>query len=211
MSGEPEKSRRRSSRLEFHFLAIQIRDGPVTAAVVANARTAPTVCDVMLEIFSPPTQIGRLPVHRTGCHPGSADSNFIGDPDHHSPLSGSCRIPDPADKNRDITTSGDIDDHWIVSALGVVVVTQLRSQPPRLAAHDRVGFRIVVREAAENGNSDDRFFEVMRIAMERSLNDETQKGNQFFGAGEGITVADTFQCRPNLRGRNFLGRGARAC
>src|SRR6476659_8142859 len=53
MSGEPENSRRRSSRLEFHFLAIQISGGTVTAAVVANARTTSTVCDVMLEIFFP--------------------------------------------------------------------------------------------------------------------------------------------------------------
>ena|SRR6185369_12279910 len=61
MSGEPEKSRRRSSRLEFHFLAIQISDGPVTAAVVANARTAPTVCDVMLEIFPHQPKSGDCP------------------------------------------------------------------------------------------------------------------------------------------------------
>ena len=57
------------------------------------------------------------------------------------------RFPQP--KNGDVTTYRQIDNDRIFDALGSIVILQFRPESPRLAAHDRVDFWIVIRRTPE--------------------------------------------------------------
>ena len=78
-------------------------------------------------------------------------------------------------EGRRISAFGQLDDPFVRATLFAIIANQLRPQPPRLDAHDRIRARIERLLLAENLHADDVLFQLAAAAGNRFVDDERQE------------------------------------
>ena len=107
---------------------------------------------------------------------------------------------DDALEGRGVAALGKSDSQGVAGAVGLVVLGQLRPQAPRLHSDNRVQPRIVLRWTVEHFDAQQVLLELVALAIERALDDESQHPAEPPGVDERLAGQHVFKGRAHVGG-----------
>jgi len=100
-------------------------------------------------------------------------------------------------KHGSVSALGDFNQDGIIGAVRVVVLPQLRPQPARLAANNRVDLGVETGGPFVNLDTNQVLAELIALALQGLLHDKAQKANQFLRLAKDPAAHDFLQLFAN--------------